>query len=89
MIRPAIALAILASLTACAASPTRCAAYLGIAAHPTTIDAPDHNGPNPLAQIGGECRRGRLAAFAEHESAIFYRERGAGWNVAGVRWWSR
>lgn len=82
MIRPAI-LALL--LTGCATID--CASYLGIAAHPVNIDAPDHKGPNPLAQIGGECRRGQLAAFAEHESAIFYRERGAGWNVAGVRWW--
>lgn len=82
MIRPTI-LACL--LTGCATID--CASYIGIAAHPVNIDSPDHYGPNPIGQIGGECRRDAFAIWAEHESAIFYRERGAGWNLVGARLW--
>ena len=66
-------------------SLTACTPYVGLPVHPAHVDAPEHYAPNPIGIVGAEYERGPWSVFCEHSSSIPRKERGAGWNVCGVK----
>lgn len=61
--------------------------WVGVGAHWEAYDRPEVTIENPVCEIGGEMRSGRLGLAFQHHSACFHREDGAGYNVGTVRYY--
>ena len=57
---------------------------VGLAAHSNALDAPEYYSDNPLGIVRFEDRYKDLHLFFEHESQVFRRERGLGYNKLGA-----
>lgn len=58
---------------------------VGLAGHSKALDAPEYDAKNPVGLIRGETQfNPYFSGFVEHESMIFMKEKGLGYNKAGV-----
>lgn len=58
---------------------------VGLAAHPNGLDAPEYDSKNPVGLVRGETSfNPYFSGFFEHESMIFMKEDGFGYNKFGV-----